>query len=74
LHENGAGQNDKFLSTRFQTTDNYSRFFLMPELDGSYRIKVKANNRYWHENGYNDRLVSTRHQPNDDFTRFFLTK
>lgn len=42
------------------------------DLNGEYRIRVKATNRYLHEDGWGDKLVSTRHQVDDDFTRFFF--
>ncbi|MCB0641138.1 MAG: RICIN domain-containing protein, partial [Phaeodactylibacter sp.] len=72
LHHDGLG--DKLLSTRYQPNDDYTRFYLEPESDGSYRIKVKATNTYLHENGLGDKLLSTRHQVNDDFTRFRLVR
>ena len=39
-------------------------------LRGTYRVKVKGDNRYWHEDGLGDKLVTTRYQPSDDFTWF----
>ena len=44
------------------------------DLSGQYRIRVKATNTFWHEDGCCSKLVSTRWQPNDDYTRFILEK
>lgn len=41
-------------------------------MSGEWRIQVKANGLFWHEDGNGDRKISTRYQPNDDFTRFIL--
>lgn len=38
--------------------------------DCAYRMRVRGDNRYLHEDGSRDKLVSTRYQPNDNFTRF----
>ncbi|WNG24284.1 S1 family peptidase [Cystobacter fuscus] len=38
----------------------------------SYRIQVKADGRFLHEDGWGDKLISTRYQPNDDYTQFIL--
>jgi len=42
------------------------------KLDGTYRIQVVGDKRYWQEAGTGDRLVSTRTQPDDDTARFVL--
>lgn len=70
VHEPGAG--DKLVSTRFQVTDDFTRFILERQNDGSYRIRTKASNLYWHTDESADKLVSTRFQPDDDFTRYFF--
>lgn len=70
LHEDGW--NDKLVSTRAQSNDDFTQFILEPKSEG-WRIKVKADGRYFHEDGWGDKLVSTRAQPNDDFTVFLFT-
>ncbi len=42
------------------------------DISGTYRIQVKANNRFFHEDATGDKLISTRHQRVDDNTRFIL--
>ncbi|MCB0642305.1 MAG: DUF3421 domain-containing protein, partial [Phaeodactylibacter sp.] len=69
-HEDGGG--DKLVSTRYQPTDDFTRFTFEPQEDGSYRIKVVADSRYLHHDGLGDKLLSTRYQPNDDYTRLYL--
>ena len=41
-------------------------------MSGEWRIQVKGNGLFWHEDGNGDQKISTRWQPNDDFTRFIL--
>jgi hypothetical protein len=38
----------------------------------AYRVRVKADGRFWHLHGNVDNLLSTRYQPDDDFTRFSI--
>lgn len=72
LHEDGGA--DSLISTRFQTTDGYSRFVFEKQPDQSYRIHVVEHGRYLHEDGGADQLVSTRFQSaaEDPFTRFWI--
>lgn len=44
------------------------------DLSGTYRIQVKANNRFFHEDAMGDKFISTRHQRVDDNTRFILER
>ncbi len=46
-------------------------FFFEQQSDASYRIRVKADNRYL-ENANGDGTISTRAQTENDFARFFL--
>jgi hypothetical protein len=52
--------------------DDFSIFILERQVDGSYRIRVKADGKYLHLHGTGDQLLSTRYQPDDDYTRFFF--
>jgi len=72
LHEDGGA--DSLISTRFQTTDGYSRFVFEKQPDKSYRIHVVEHGRYLHEDGGADQLVSTRFlsPAEDPFTRFWI--
>lgn len=70
LHLDGLG--DRLLSTRSVENDNYTRFFVEPQRDGTIRLRSLATGRYLHVNGRYDRLASTRWQPQDDFTKFIV--
>ena len=35
------------LPTRFQSDDDYSKYDVQPQDDGTYRIQVKADGSYW---------------------------
>lgn len=58
LHDDGNG--DRLVSTRYQPDDDFARFYIERQSDGSYRFKSKGSGRYLHEDGSGDRLVSTR--------------
>jgi hypothetical protein len=64
LHLNGLG--DRLVSTRWQPNDDYVRFILELQQDGSVRIKSKATGQYLYEEVGGDRLVSTRQVVNND--------
>lgn len=70
------GSGDKLLSTRYQHQPeddvDYTKFIFEEQDDTSYRIKVKANSSYLHEDGNHNKLISTRYQVDDYFSRFDL--
>lgn len=84
LQEDGSG--DKILSTRtthdsrsFQEeNENFTKFFLeFQENDGTYKIRVKANGRYWYDDSEDSKIVSTVSrvpQGNEDNVKFRLEK
>ena len=43
-------------------------------INGEYKIRVKANGRYLHEDGLGNKLVGSFDQAVDDFTHFILEK
>lgn len=47
LHANDFENNDHLVSTRYQPLDAYTEFRLFPEQDGSFRMGVRASNRFW---------------------------
>ncbi len=63
LHERGNG--DKFVSTRDQIDDNFSKFTVKKNSDNSYIIRVLANNRHLHVDISTDSKLSTRFQPGE---------
>lgn len=73
LHVNAEGGSDQLASTRVEADDDYTRFIVQPNpnQDGSYTIRLKANNRFLHVDGLGDKLASTRAEHADDFTKFF---
>lgn len=74
LREKGDG--DKFVSTRHQIDDDFSKFSVKKNTDGSYIIRVLANNRHLHVDISTDSKLSTRFQPgeNDECSRFELER
>lgn len=71
-HEDGS--QDKLVSTRYQSADDFTRFVLEAQKDGTYAIKVKNSKRHLHVDHGGDKLLSTRYQPADEFTRFNLER
>lgn len=69
LHLNGLG--DRLVSTRWQPNDDYVRFILELQPDGSVRIKSKATGQYLYEEA-GDKLVSTRQPVNDPRANVWL--
>jgi hypothetical protein len=69
LHLNGLG--DRLVSTRWQPNDDYVRFILELQRDGSVRIRSKATKQYLYEDA-KDKLVSTRQAVNDPRVNVFL--
>lgn len=69
LHLNGLG--DKLVSTRWQPNDDYVRFIVELQSDGSARIRSKATGQYVYEEA-GDKLVSTRQAINDPRVNVWL--
>lgn len=63
---------NKLVSTRFQPNDDFTRYFFERQVDGTFRIRVKATNTYINEAA--DKLISTRTQVNNDTSRFLLER
>lgn len=72
LHDDGGG--DQLLSTRYQVTDDFTRFRVSRNADGTYRITTVATNRYWHEHAGGDMLISTRYNFDDEWNKFLFEK
>ena len=72
-----GGSERKLVSTKWQPTDDYTRFIFERQSSGYYRIRVKADNRYLHVDGGNPQQpLSTQWQPEstDACTHFLLEK
>lgn len=67
-----ANDDDDKIVSAGDTSDDYSIFVFEEQVDGSYRIRVKADGQYLHVDGLGDELLSTRFQSGDEYTRFFL--
>jgi len=72
--------NDKKVSTRFQSDDDYSKYDVQPQDDGTYRFKVKADGSYWHLPGADDQILTVANPPGipvvpgNDYGRFIVKK
>merc|ERR1712166_1111028 len=67
-----ANDDDDKIVSAGDTRDDYSVFVFEQQVDGSYRIRVKADGQYLHVDGLGDELLSTRYQSDDEYTRFFV--
>jgi hypothetical protein len=67
---------DHLLSTRFQTTDGYSKFTVekIGGKDDAVRIRVLADNLMLHADDAKKgtKEVSTKYQPDDDYNHFYV--
>jgi hypothetical protein len=64
-------EDDHLISTRFQTTDDYSKF-VMEQVDDAVRIRVLADNLMLHADDEGNDVVSTNSQGDDDYNHFYL--
>ena len=68
LHENGT--NDRKISIKYQTTDDFSKFIFEKEKNGNFKIKCVGSNRYIHE--YFNKELRTYNQHKKNITYFRL--
>ena len=72
LHVSGGQGSDQLASTRIQSNDDYSKFSIKANADGTYTIYSKGNKRPLHVDAQGDQYASTRAVQEDDYTKFFL--
>ena len=70
LHDNGNF--DKYISTRYDADDDFTKFKVERQSDGTYRIKTKASNSYWHVNPQGDQRVSSGATADNPWSRFLI--
>ncbi|WP_339749399.1 RICIN domain-containing protein [uncultured Rubinisphaera sp.] len=70
LHVNGDASGDQLASTRIQSDDDYVKFEVKSNADGTYNLRCKGNNRLLQVS--QNQLVSTQPTAEGDHTKFYL--